>query len=334
IWDRFVASQMAAAVYDTVSADIWAGDAGSVVEKRPYLFRSTGSTLKFKGFLAVYEETRPADKPDDGENTVPSDLVTGEQVDLMKLHPDQHFTQPPPRFSEATLVRALEDNGVGRPSTYASIISTIQRRGYVVREGRRLFPTEVGEVVNDMLVQYFPNLLSADFTARLEDQLDEIADGKPWVPVIDSFYKHFDRNLQIADDALPKVDLRKEVEYVGRECPTCGNELVFREGRYGRFIGCSTFPKCRFTEQIINKVGVTCPHGGGDIVERKSRRGRTFYGCSKYPECGWSSWKKPVTDMPNSCVDGILVQVNETTTDCVICGLKEKEEKPEAVPAD
>lgn len=333
IWDRFVASQMAAAVYDTVSADIWAGEAGSVVNKRPYLFRSTGSTLKFKGFLAVYEETRPSDKPDDGENTVPSDLVQGEQVDLMKLHPEQHFTQPPPRFSEATLVRALEDNGVGRPSTYASIISTIQRRGYVVREGRRLFPTEVGGVVNDMLVQYFPNVLSADFTARLEGQLDEIADGKPWVPIIDSFYQHFNRNLQVADDALPKVDLKKEVEYVGRACPTCGNELVYREGRYGRFIGCSTFPKCRFTEQIINKVGVTCPHGGGEIVERKSKRGRTFYGCSHYPECGWSSWKKPVTESPNTCRDGILVQVNETTTDCVVCGLKEKAEKPAKTPA-
>lgn len=329
IWDRFVASQMETAVYDTVTADIWAGQPGSGVEKRPYLFRASGSSLRFKGFLALYEETRPEDRPDDDENVVPADLTEGEQADLLRLLPEQHFTQPPPRFSEATLVRALEDNGVGRPSTYASIISTIQKRGYVDLDGRRLIPTETGQVVNDLLVEYFPNVLSADFTARLEDELDEIANGKPWVPVIDQFYQQFNRNLGVADAAIPKLDLKKEVDYVGRSCPDCGNELVYREGRFGRFVGCSTFPKCRFTEQIVHKIGVTCRFGGGEIIERKTKRGSTFYGCSRYPECEWSSWKLPVVDTANRCPDGLLVQATEQATECVACGLKEKPVKPE-----
>ncbi len=215
---------------------------------------------------------------------------------MLKLLPEQHFTQPPPRFSEATLVKALEENGIGRPSTYASIITTIQNRGYVDREKRRLIPTETGRIVNDMLVEYFPDILSADFTARMETDLDNIADGNPWVPVISDFYSRFEVDLAKADAALPKLDLKKEPELVGRDCPTCGSPLVYREGRYGRFIGCSTFPKCRFTEQILVKVGVVCPHGGGEIIERRTQKGRTWYGCTRYPECEWTSWKKPVPD--------------------------------------
>ena len=295
IWQRFVASQMAPAVYDTVSADIWAGEEKVAVKKRPYLFRATGSTLRFTGFLALYEETEPEDRPE-GDEQVPSDLQSDEELDLLRLLPEQHFTQPPPRFSEATLVKALEENGVGRPSTYASIISTIQQRGYVDRlKDKRLQPTEIGRVVNDLLVEYFPNVLSVDFTARLEGALDEIAEGKPWVPVVDSFYGRFAENLEIADEKIPKVDLeQKEAEPVGRDCPLCGNDLVYRQGRYGRFIGCSTFPKCRHTEQILNKLGIKCPNDGGDLVEKRTRRGRVFYGCANYPECDWTSWKRPV----------------------------------------
>ena len=333
IWDRFVASQMSPAVYDTVSADIYAGDADVAVTKRPYLFRATGSTLKFKGFLALYEESKPEDRPDGGENQVPSDLIKDEAIDLLRLMPEQHFTQPPPRFSEASLVKEMEENGIGRPSTYAATLSTIQRRGYVDRIDNRLQPTETGLVVNDLLVQYFPNILSVDFTARLEDELDKIAEGHAWVPVIDGFYGQFAENLQVADEAIPKIDLKAEPELVGRECPTCGEPLVYRQGRYGRFIGCSTFPKCRFTEQILKKTGVSCAKGG-DIIERKTRRGRTFYGCSNYPDCEWRSWKKPIKDEKNSCEDAILVQVNEQETDCVACGMKTAVEQPEAVPAD
>ncbi len=330
IWDRFVASQMSPAVYDTVSADIWAGDEAVVAQKRPYLFRATGSTLRFRGFLALYEETKSEDaaaEEENGDNPVPADLQKAEQVDMLKLLPKQHFTQPPPRFTEATLVRTLEENGIGRPSTYASIISTIQNRDYVERENKRLYPTETGKIVNDLLVEYFPNVLSADFTARMEDDLDEIAEGKPWVPVLRDFYTRFEKNLEKADAALPKLDLKKEPEIVpDRVCPTCGEALVFREGRYGRFIGCSTFPKCRFTEQILNFIGVACPHGG-DIIERRTRKGRIFYGCNRYPDCEWTSWKKPEVDPSGEC-DGLMVPGPGKVLECSECGLKEK--KPDA----
>ena len=321
IWQRFVASQMAPAVYDTVSADIWAGEEQVAVKKRPYLFRATGSTLRFTGFLALYEETQPEDRPE-GDAQVPSDLQSNEELDLLRLLPEQHFTQPPPRFSEASLVKALEENGVGRPSTYASIISTIQNRGYVGRsKDKRLHPTEIGRVVNDLLVEYFPNVLSVDFTARLEGALDEIAEGSPWVPVVDSFYGRFAENLEIADEKIPKVNLneQKEVELVGRACPLCGNDLVYRQGRYGRFIGCSTFPKCRHTEQILNKLGIKCPNDGGDLVEKRTRRGRVFYGCANYPDCDWTSWKRPLTQTCHLC-NSLLVQVDKSMAECTNCG--------------
>lgn len=329
IWDRFVASQMSPAMYDTVSADIWAGEAQLAPEERPYQFRASGSTLRFMGFLAIYEETRPIDRPDDGGNAVPSDLEEGQAVDMLRLLPEQHFTQAPPRFSEATLVKTLEENGIGRPSTYASILSTVISRGYLERIDKRLSPTETGELVNDLLVEHFPNVLSVDFTARLEDELDQIAEGKPWVPVIAAFYGNFTERLEVADEAIPKIDLKKEPEPVGRDCPNCGSPLLFREGRYGRFIGCSNFPSCRHTEQILNKVGVSCQNGG-EIIERKTKRGRTFYGCSRYPDCEWRSWGKPLPADQQSC-DGLLVQVKEDETECVACGLKETQPDTEAV---
>jgi DNA topoisomerase-1 len=320
IWARFIASQMAPALYDTVSADIYAGDVARKVTKRRYHFRASGSTLRFAGFLAVYEETRPTDKPDDDENKVSADLGADELLDLVKLLPEQHFTQPPPRYSEASLVKALEENGIGRPSTYASIISTIQSRGYVEREQRRLFATPTGKVVNDLLVEYFPRVLSVDFTAELEAQLDEIVDGKPWVPVVDTFYKRFETHLKIADEQIEKVNLeRAEPEPVGRKCPTCETgDLIYRDGRYGRFIGCNNFPTCRFTEQILVMTGVTCPVGGGDLIERRTRKGRIFYGCALYPECEFTSWKKPIG------VEGsqIVVDAGKERQAQVACGLK------------
>jgi DNA topoisomerase-1 len=335
IWQRFVASQMAPAVYDTVSVDIMAGEKVVAVGDRPYLFRAAGSTLRFAGFLALYEETEPADRPDDDDNKVPSDLTTNEILDLLKLLPEQHFTQPPPRFSEATLVKELEENGIGRPSTYASIISTIQSRGYVEVEDKRLVPTEIGELVTDLLVEHFPDVMSVDFTARLEDNLDEIAEGKPWLPVMDSFYGSFTGRLERAEKAIGKVDVAaREPELVGRECPTCGSPLVYRESRYGRFIGCSTFPTCRFTEQIITKIGVECPNDGGDLVEKRTRKGsRLFFGCANYPECDWMSWKRPLTTPCKVC-GGLLVQANRRMAECTKCGERQplpQEEEKEAV---
>lgn len=314
IWQRFVASQMSPAVYNTVRAELMAGEPTVAPKDRPYHFRATGSDLKFAGFLAVYEESAPTDRPDGAENQVPADLESGEAIDLIKLNPEQHFTQPPPRFSEATLVKTMEEEGIGRPSTYASIVSTIQKRGYVVAEERRLYPTEVGSTVTDMLVEYFPDVLSTDFTARMEDELDTIATGdKEWVPVIDGFWGNFEKRLEHADESLPKVNLNQVKEYVGRGCELCGEgQLVYRQGRFGKFIGCDNFPKCRFTEQVLVKTGVDCVCGG-DLIERKTKKGRTFYGCSRYPECDFTSWKKPV----GSDANGITVQVNKEKTQYV-----------------
>lgn len=320
IWERFVASQMESAVYDTVSADVWAGEAKIAPEKRPYLFRSTGSTLRFAGFLQLYEESKPEDRPDDlGDNQVPSDLQTNEAVDLLRLLPEQHFTQPPPRYSEASLVKTMEEQGIGRPSTYAAILSTIEKRGYVEQEKRRLIPTETGQLVNDLLVEHFPNILSVDFTARMEDELDEIAQGKPWVPVISGFYGRFTKNLEKADAAIPKIEIKREVEPVGRNCPTCGSPLVYREGRYGRFIGCNNFPSCRYTEQILLKVGVACPKDGGELIEKRTKKGRVFYGCANYPDCDWTSWKRPLPQPCRRC-GGVIVQLNNDTAECTQCG--------------
>ncbi|MDX1663674.1 MAG: type I DNA topoisomerase [Candidatus Promineifilaceae bacterium] len=317
IWKRFVASQMSNAVYDTVSVDIYAGEAKTAIAERPYLFRATGSTLRFPGFLVLYEETEPEDRPEDAEVEVPTDLEEGERLDLLQLVPNQHFTQPPPRFSEATLVKELEQNGIGRPSTYASIISTIVSRGYVKMEDRRLVPTETGEVVNDLLVAYFPNVMSVDFTARMEDELDEIAEGRQeWVPVVRDFYDGFAENLSVAEEDMPKVEM---TEKVGRACPECGGDLLYRHGRYGRFIGCANFPECRYTEQILEKIGIDCPECGGDIVVKKTRRGRTFYGCANYPDCEWTNWKRPVPQKCENC-GGLMVQANKRQAECTKCG--------------
>ncbi len=325
IWERFVASQMSSAVYDTVSVDIYAGDASVPALKRPYQFRAAGSTLRFKGFLALYEEAKSEDaqEKESEDSIVPSSLQQEEQLTLLKLIPEQHFTQPPPRFSEATLVKEMEEYEIGRPSTYASIISTIQSRNYVYSEKRRLAPTETGMVVNDLLVKYFPDVLSIDFTARLENLLDEIAEGKQeWAPVLHEFYAPFVKKLEIAEEAIPKQLIAKEVEPVGRDCPESGHPLLYREGRYGRFIGCSNFPKCRYTEQILIKTGVTCPQDGGDIIEKKTKRGRTFFGCHNYPDCDWTSWKRPLTQPCRQC-GGVIVQLNKESAECTNCGDKQ-----------
>jgi DNA topoisomerase-1 len=331
IWNRFVASQMKPAIYDTVQADISAGKASVPPSDRPYSFRATGSTLRFAGFLVLRKDLKDSKGDDKDSNGVPSDLKRGEELDKLRLLPDQHFTQPPNRFSEASLVSELEDNGIGRPSTYASIISTIQARGYVERHDKRLSPTEIGELVNDMLVEYFPDVMSVDFTARLESELDEIANGQPWVPVIDEFYTKFSERLEVADKAISKVDVRTEPEPVGRDCPLCGNPLVFREGRYGRFIGCSTFPKCRHTEQILDKIGVECPQDGGEVVKKFTRKRRVFYGCSNYPDCDWTSWRKPLQEPCQFC-GGLLVHVNNHSAECTKCG--ERQPLPEPQQTD
>ncbi|MEA4908917.1 MAG: DNA topoisomerase, partial [Anaerolineaceae bacterium] len=325
IWQRFVACQMEAAVYDTLSVEISAEAAA-----QNYLLRSSGSTLKFPGFLVVYEETQDEDqKNEEGENTIiPNDLEEGQKQDLVRLIPEQHFTQPPPRYTEASLVQVLEENGIGRPSTYAPILSTIQDRGYVVRDGKRLFPTETGMLVNDLLVEHFSDIVDPGFTANMEENLDEISvGGRNWSEVISDFYRDFAPQLKRAQELMPET--KSELEKVGRPCPKCGHDLVIRWGRYGKFISCSNFPACRHTEALLEKIGVQCPECGGDIVQRKTRKGRVFYGCANYPECQFTSWKRPVAAPCPKC-GGMLVIANKREFQCLRCEETFLQEKVES----
>jgi DNA topoisomerase I len=314
IWQRFIASQMAAAIFDTVSVEIQARTA-----EQTYLFRVAGSTLKFAGFLVIYEDARDEDAPIDEEaeaNLLPP-LSVDEVLSLLRVLPEQHFTQPPPRFTEASLVKSLEEYGIGRPSTYAPTISTIQQRGYVLKEDKRLVPTETGLIVNDLLVQHFPEIVDVNFTANMENELDQIADGeRDWVGVLEEFWGPFSGQVKAAEADMPQVNTGPE--YVGRDCPDSGHPLIIRWGRYGKFIGCSDFPKCRYTEPWLEKIGVFCPKDHGDLVERKTRKGRVFYGCANYPTCDFTSWKRPLPQPCPNC-GGLLVVANKNFAQCLAC---------------
>ena len=308
IWQRFIASQMNAAVYDTLAVTVL-GESAS----HNYILRATGSAVRFLGYLVVYEETKGEfDKEENGGDiaNIPTELEEGQLQKLVQLLPEQHFTQPPPRFSEATLVKILEENGIGRPSTYAPTLSTLQNRGYVYREARRLFPTETGLIVNDLLTEHFPNIVDVGFTATMEQNLDQIAqDSIEWVDVIRDFYLPFATQIEKANIEMPEV--KAEPEYIGRSCPTCEQgQLQIRWGRYGKFISCERFPECRHTEPFLEKIGVSCTKCDGDIVERRTRKGRIFYGCSNYPECDFTSWKRPLAVPCPNC-QGMLVVANK-----------------------
>jgi DNA topoisomerase-1 len=332
IWKRFVASQMKPAVYDTMTIEV----IGTHLE-RSFLFRVTASALRFAGFLEVYEDQKKDNGYDqNGEDWEEQllqlpDLRVDDEVNLVELFPEQHFTQPPARYSDAGLIRAMEDYGIGRPSTYAPIITTLRQRGYVERISRRLHPTEIGELVNDLIVDHFPNIVDLGFTARLEEDLDQIADGKvPWVEVVDEFYKPFEEQLEKARETMPEV--KTEPEMLDRLCPESGHPLVIRHGRYGKFIGCSNFPECRYTEPWLEKIGVQCPQCGGDIVERRTRRGRIFYGCSNYPECDFTTWKRPLHQPCPEC-SGVLVAENKTHAQCLRCENRFERRSLEAIQA-
>jgi DNA topoisomerase I len=281
IWERFVASQMSSAVYDTVTADISAGG---------HIFRATGSEIKFDGYRKLYVEGRDDEEKEEG-GLLPA-LSKSQVLILLELKPAQHFTQPPPRFSEAMLVKTLEEEGIGRPSTYAPIIETLQARGYVVREKKLFYATELGRVVLEQLLGFFPNILDAGFTAHMEEKLDEIAEGElDWVEVIRNFYSGFAVSLKDAEEHMQKVVIEPEVS--DEACPNCGRMLVYKMGRFGKFLACPGFPECRFTKPILKETGVDCPECGHSIVERKTKRRRTFYGCSTYPDCGFTTWDEP-----------------------------------------
>jgi DNA topoisomerase-1 len=320
IWERFVASQMANAVYDTVRVEI---TAGRTENDMPYLFRASGSTIKFAGFLALYEDTRDDDAAaDEDEGRILPDLTASEMLRLLRLLPEQHFTQPPPRYTEATLVRTLEEYGIGRPSTYAPTVAAIQDREYITKQDKRLVPTEIGKTVNDLLVEFFPNVMDYQFTAHLEEELDDIAEGKlQWRPMLNEFYQPFAQQLANARTNMPQII---QEERIGRDCPNCGGHqtLVIRYGRYGKFIGCANYPECRYTEPFLERLGIPCPvcgtEHGGEIVERRSRRGRTFFGCSRFPDCDFTSWKRPLAQPCPNC-GGLLVVQSRTSAQCSNC---------------
>ncbi|HEL1999779.1 TPA: type I DNA topoisomerase [Streptococcus suis] len=290
IWNRFVASQMAAAVFDTMSVRL--GQNGVV-------FAANGSQVKFDGYMAVYND---ADK-----NKMLPDMEQGDTVVRASTNPEQHFTQPPARYSEATLIKTLEENGVGRPSTYAPTIETIQKRYYVKLAAKRFEPTELGEIVNKLIVEFFPDIVNVKFTADMEQKLDDVEIGKEqWQKVIDGFYQPFKVELSKAEEQMEKIQIKDEP--ADFDCDVCGHEMVIKLGRFGKFYACSNFPDCRNTKQITKEIGVTCPVcQKGQVIERKSKRNRLFYGCDRYPGCEFTSWDKPVGRSCPKC-DHYLVE--------------------------
>ncbi|HVU10004.1 MAG TPA: type I DNA topoisomerase [Phototrophicaceae bacterium] len=318
IWQRFVASQMQNAIYNTLRVDI---DAGLTDKSKPYHFRVSGSTIKFSGFLALYEDAHDEDvAADEDEGRILPEMSVNEALDLLGLLPEQHFTQPPPRYTEASIVRTLEEYGIGRPSTYAPTVAVIQDREYVAKKDKRLIPTETGRIVNDLLVQYFPEIMDYQFTAKMEDELDEISEGRrEWRPMLHEFYGPFESELKNARQVIEPIN---HVEEVGRACPVCGKPLVIRYGRFGKFIGCSDYPNCRHTEPFLERMGIPCPicgvEHGGEIIERRSKRGRVFYGCSRYPDCEFTSWQKPLAQPCPNC-GGLLVEASRNKAECTVC---------------
>lgn len=277
IWNRFIASQMTAAVFDTMKVNL---------TQNGVTFIANGSQVKFDGYMAVYNDT--------DKNKMLPDMEEGESVKKVNTNPEQHFTQPPARFSEASLIKTLEENGVGRPSTYAPTLETIQKRYYVKLAAKRFEPTELGEIVNSLIVEFFPDIVDVTFTAEMEGKLDEVEIGKEqWQKIIDEFYKPFEKELAKAETEMEKIQIKDEP--AGFDCELCGSPMVIKLGRYGKFYACSNFPECHNTKAITKEIGVICPIcQKGQVIERKTKRNRIFYGCDRYPECEFTSWDKPV----------------------------------------
>jgi len=354
IWKRMVASQMSPALLDTTSVNVEAkGQKGG----ESYLLRATSSSIKFPGFTILYSEGKDEAEDEKEKGSLP-ELVKGELLNLLGLFPEQHFTQPPPRYTEATLVKALEERGIGRPSTYAPILSTIQERGYVTRDKGRFCPLELGFLVSDILSEHFPDIVDLGFTAQMEEGLDQIARGeREWVPFLQEFYNPFEKTLQTAKEQMTKIPDeptdescplcgRPMVIKVGRYgkfiacsgypeckstkplltpdeptdevCSLCGRPMMIKVGRYGRFLSCSGYPECKNSKPLLTKIGVKCPKCGSDLVERRSKRKRTFYGCSAYPDCDFSVSDKPV---PHPCPEcgGLLVMRGKKMVSCAKC---------------
>ncbi|MGD6958686.1 type I DNA topoisomerase [Rossellomorea aquimaris] len=318
IWERFVASEMSPAIMDTMSVDIVNGSV---------MFRATGSKVKFPGFMKVYVEGSD-DQKEEKDNLLPA-LEENDKVKSESIDPNQHFTQPPPRYTEARLVKTLEELGIGRPSTYAPTLDTIQRRGYVTLDNKRFIPTELGEIVLELVREFFPDIIDVEFTANMERSLDDIEDGNvKWERIIDRFYQDFEKHLEKAENEMEKIEIRDEP--AGEDCEECGHPMVFKMGRYGKFMACSNFPDCRNTKPLVKEIGVKCPKcDKGNIIERKSKKKRIFFGCDQYPECDFLSWDKPIERKCPKCsellVEKKLKKGNQIQ--CTNCDYKEEPQK-------
>lgn len=316
IWNRLIASQMSPANYETISVSILSND---------YIFKGTGSKLIFSGFLNAYSNIDDKDKDMD----IPS-LEKDDNLILKDIKENQHFTQASPRFTEASLIKTLEELGIGRPSTYAPTIGTILARNYVVLENKSFFPTELGVLVNELLTEYFDLIINEEFTAELESQLDDVEEGKyPWKKVVKDFYGDFNKELIKAEEEIDKIEIKDEV--TDEICEKCGRNLVIKTGRYGKFMACPAYPECKNTKPIIETINVNCPKCDGEIIKKKSKKGRIFYGCSKYPECDFVSWDEPVDKKCPNCKAYMVIKRTKkgTTVKCSNkeCGYIEKENK-------
>lgn len=308
IWERFIASQMSAAVLDTMSVDL---EANGVV------FRATGSKVKFAGFMKVYVEGN--DEGNEEKDRLLPAIEEGQKLEAQSIEPAQHFTQPPPRYTEARLIKTLEENGIGRPSTYSPTLETIQKRGYVALEEKRFIPTELGEIVLSLIEEFFPEILDVEFTSELESGLDQVEEGMAdWVKILDSFYQDFAKQVEIAAETMEEVEIKDEVS--DEICENCGKPLVYKLGRFGKFLACSGFPECRFTKPIVKDTGVTCPQcETGTIVERKSKKNRLFYGCNRYPECDFVSWDKPIARPCPKCKSMLVEKKRKKQGVSIVC---------------
>ena len=305
IWRRFVASQMEDSVFDVLNADCKIGDA---------LFRATGSVMKFDGYTKIYNFTEREDK-------ILPPINEGDELSINELLPNQHFTSPPARYTEASLVKTLEELGIGRPSTYAPTIATILNRGYVEKQGTSLHPTELGKIVTDILDINFQKFIDVDFTAQMENKLDEIEEGNiEWKSVVSEVYAPLKEAIEIAKEKVEKVNMDEETDEI---CELCGSNMVIKYGRFGRFMACKNYPECKNTKPLVNKVGVKCPKcKEGDIILRKSKKGKSFYGCSNYPECDFISWYKPTGELCKECGSYMVEKQNKNGSK-EVCSNKE-----------
>ncbi|MED0969425.1 type I DNA topoisomerase [Bacillus paramycoides] len=318
IWERFVASQMASAIMDTVTARLINNNVR---------FRASGSVVKFPGFMKVYVESKD-DGAEEKDKMLPP-LEVGETVFSKDIEPKQHYTQPPPRYTEARLVRTLEELGIGRPSTYVPTLETIQKRGYVALDNKRFVPTELGGIVIELILEFFPEIINIEFTANMEQSLDEVEEGNAnWVKIVDDFYVGFEPRLEKAEKEMREVEIKDEP--AGEDCELCSHPMVFKMGKYGKFMACSNFPECRNTKPIVKEIGVTCPKcDKGQIIERRSnKKKRLFYGCGTYPECDFVSWDKPIGRKCPKC-EGMLVEKKlkkGVQVQCISCDYEEEQQ--------